>query len=92
VSDGVLDTLILPHVNSDFMQLFLDEVATRRPKDRIAMILDGAGWHRSSTLKKPAVDFIADLRTGTQSCRAFMGRTSSRKNVRQCALRQHRSS
>jgi hypothetical protein len=50
VSDGVLDTLILPHVNSECMQLFLDEVAARRPKDRIVMILDGAGWCQSSTL------------------------------------------
>jgi transposase len=50
VSDGVLDTLILPHVNSECMQLFLDEVAARRPKDRIVMILDGTGLHRSSTL------------------------------------------
>lgn len=27
VARGVLDTLILPHVNTDCMQVFLDEVA-----------------------------------------------------------------
>jgi transposase len=63
VSDGVLDTLILPHVNSDFMQLFLDEVAARRPKDRIVMILDGAGWRQSSTLKIPKNMLLISLPT-----------------------------
>lgn len=50
VADGDLDTLILPHVNGDCMQLFLDEVATRHPQDRIVMVLDGAGWHQSQVL------------------------------------------
>ena len=50
VADGDLDTLILPHVNGDCMQLFLDEVATRHPQDRIVMVLDGAGWHQSQAL------------------------------------------
>ena len=54
VRDGVLDTLILPHVNSGCMQIFLDEVSARYPDDRIVMIMDGAGWHKSSTLKTPA--------------------------------------
>lgn len=53
VSDGALDTLILPHVNSDCMQIFLDEVASRYRRERIVMIVDGAGWHKSSTLKVP---------------------------------------
>jgi transposase len=50
VADGDLDTLLLPHVNGDCMQLFLDEVATRHPQDRIVMVLDGAGWHQSQAL------------------------------------------
>jgi len=53
VADGVLDTLILPYVDSDCMQVFLDEVAARHPGDRIVMILDGAGWHVSGTLVVP---------------------------------------
>lgn len=50
VSDGQLDTLILPYVNGHCMQLFLDEVASRHPNDRIVMVLDGAGWHQSDSL------------------------------------------
>jgi hypothetical protein len=53
VIDGGLDSLILPHVNGDCMQIFLDEVAFRHPKDRIIMILDGAGWHTAGFLTIP---------------------------------------
>lgn len=51
---GALDTLILPHVNTGCMQVFLDEVAARHPQDKIVMVLDGAGWHSSESLKPPA--------------------------------------
>ena len=54
VMDGVLDTLILPHVNGACMQIFLDEVASRHPDDRIILVLDGAGWHKAGTLSIPA--------------------------------------
>lgn len=54
VADGKLDTLILPHVNGDCMELFLDEVASRYPDERIVMVLDGAGWHQSGSLRLPA--------------------------------------
>jgi transposase len=53
VSDGMLDTLILPHVNGACMQLFLDEVAARHPRERIVMVLDNAGWHQSGSLRLP---------------------------------------
>jgi transposase len=53
VLDGVLDTLILPRVNGACMQLFLDEVAARHPHERIVMVLDGAGWHHSESLRLP---------------------------------------
>lgn len=53
VDTGELDTLILPSVNGECMQVFLDEVSTRHPFDRIVMILDGAGWHSSHALKVP---------------------------------------
>ena len=32
------------------MQIFLDEVASRHPSERIVMVLDGAGWHQSESL------------------------------------------
>jgi hypothetical protein len=47
VRDGVFDTLILPNVNSECMQKFLDEISSRHHEDGIVMILDGAGWHKS---------------------------------------------
>lgn len=53
VTDGVLDTLIMPYVNTNCMQIFLDEVASRHPGERIIMILDGAGWHKAKTLRIP---------------------------------------
>ena len=42
VVNGELDSLILPHVNTACMQIFLDEVAARHPQWRIIMVLDGA--------------------------------------------------
>jgi transposase-like protein len=54
VADGSLDTLILPHVNGTCMQIFLDEVASRHPDERIVMVLDGAGWHQSNSLQLPS--------------------------------------
>lgn len=58
---GELDSLILPHVNTDCMQLFLNEVSARHPDEHIVMVIDGAGWHRSDTLKAPANIFLLKL-------------------------------
>lgn len=54
VASGELDSLILPHVNTQCMQLFLNEAARRHPDRRIVMVLDGAGWHRGHALAIPA--------------------------------------
>ena len=43
-----------PHVNSVCMQIFLEEVASRYPGERLLMMLDGAGWHKGSCLDVPA--------------------------------------
>lgn len=51
--DGRFDSLMLPHVNSECMQVFLDEVAQRYPNDNIVMVLDGAGWHKSQSFALP---------------------------------------
>ena len=40
VCTGELDSLILPHVNTACMQLFLDEVSARHPDERIVMVVD----------------------------------------------------
>jgi len=53
VADGKMASLILPQVNTVCMQIFLNEVASRYPGDRIVMITDGAGWHRSELLIIP---------------------------------------
>ena len=54
IDTGELDSLILPSVNTECMQVFLNEVAARHPLDKIVMVLDGAGWHASHSLKPPA--------------------------------------
>ncbi len=43
---GELDRLILPHVNTECMQLFRNEVSARHPDERIVMLIDGAGRHQ----------------------------------------------
>ncbi len=53
VMDGKMDSLILPYVNGDCMQIFLDEISVRYPDDRMIMVLDGAGWHRNKSLVIP---------------------------------------
>jgi transposase len=45
--------LILLHVNTDCMQIFLEEVASRHPDEKIIMVLDGTGRHASQTLQVP---------------------------------------
>jgi transposase len=61
VCTGELDSLILPHVNTGCMQLFLNEVAARHPHDRIVMVIDGAGWHRSQSLTPPQNIYLLSL-------------------------------
>lgn len=49
--DGRLDSLILPQVNGQCMQRFLDEIAARYPHENVVMVMDGAGWHKSQEIK-----------------------------------------
>ena len=51
--DGAFDSLVLPHVNSECMQIFINEIVSRYPNDNIIMILDGAGWHKSNDFNLP---------------------------------------
>jgi hypothetical protein len=44
---------LLPYANGDCTQLFLEEVSSRHPEDRIVMVMDGAGWHKSQSLVLP---------------------------------------
>ena len=61
VRTGELDSLILPHVNTECMQLFLNEVSARHPDEHIVMVIDGAGWHRSDSLKAPTNVYLLKL-------------------------------
>ena len=58
---GHLDSLILPHVNTHCMQLFLNEISSRHPDKRIVMVIDGARWHRSGMLKAPDNIYLLKL-------------------------------
>lgn len=51
--DGRFDSLVMPHVNADCMQIFFDEIGSRYPNDNIVMVLDGAGWHKSKAFRLP---------------------------------------
>ncbi len=53
-ADGAMDSLVIPYVNGDCMQLFYDEIAARYPDERLIMILDGAGWHKSKQIQLPS--------------------------------------
>ena len=52
--DGILDTLVLPTVNTEAMSIFLAEVSRRHAEEFIVMVLDGAGWHKARRLLVPA--------------------------------------
>jgi transposase len=53
ILDGQFESLVLPHCDTDCMQIFLDEISGRHPSDKIAMVLDCAGWHKSKSLDLP---------------------------------------
>ena len=51
--DGVMDSLVLPEVNTDAMSLFLEELARRHPHEAILLVLYGPAWHRAKKLHVP---------------------------------------
>lgn len=53
IGTGQVDSLILPRVDTACMQIFLNEVASRYPKEKLVMVLDNAGWHLGKNLKVP---------------------------------------
>lgn len=61
VCTGELDSLVLPQVNTQCMQLFLDAVSLRHPDEKIVMVIDVAGWHRSDKLKTPDNIYLLKL-------------------------------
>jgi len=51
--DGSSFSLIMPSVNTKAMNVFLAELSKEYSSERIALIMDGAGWHKSNDLKVP---------------------------------------
>lgn len=51
--DGVHDSLILPAMDTECMNVFLDEVSKRHPDEYILMVIDGAPCHTSGELIIP---------------------------------------
>jgi hypothetical protein len=51
-ADGDSFTLLMPSVNTDCMNVFLEELSGAKQEDFI-LIIDGAGWHKSKNLIIP---------------------------------------
>jgi len=45
-------TLFLPEVNTDMMNLYLDELVKEYPGKNLLLFMDQAAWHKSRSLKK----------------------------------------
>jgi hypothetical protein len=43
--DEVMDSLVLPFVNTETMSMFLKLVASHHPDEFVVMVMDQAGWH-----------------------------------------------
>ena len=51
---GASFALVLPHVSTETMQLFLDGFSEAiAPDEYAAMVIDGAGWHVAEDLRVP---------------------------------------
>ena len=46
-------SLLLPWVNTDMMNLYLDRLSKAYPHKEIHLVMDQAGWHKSKALKIP---------------------------------------
>ena len=45
--------LLMPSVDTNSMNLFLEEFAKEIGNKKVIMVMDGAGWHKSKDLKTP---------------------------------------
>ena len=51
--DGASFFLVMPYCNTQCMQVFLNHLRLAYPEDIIALVCDGAAWHKSGKLKVP---------------------------------------
>jgi len=61
IGDGQFDSLVLPACNAACMQVFLDIISSRYQGEKIVMVLDGAGWHKSKSLAIPKNMYLLPL-------------------------------
>ena len=54
VGTGEHFTLEIPQVNTVCFNIFLQEFSKDYPDDKILLVMDGAGWHKSKKLEVPA--------------------------------------
>ena len=53
VENGTEFSLLLPKVNTEMMNIFLDYFRRAIPEHRVLLVMDQAGWHKSKSLKIP---------------------------------------
>ena len=46
-------TLEIPYVNTNYMNVFLEEFSKQYAGEDIILVMDGAGWHKSKNLQVP---------------------------------------
>jgi len=60
-SSGEMFSLTLPKVNTELMNLFLQEMSECYKSEEIVIVMDGAGWHKSKKLIVPTNIIIVHL-------------------------------
>lgn len=53
INSGQADSLLMPYVDTSCFNAFLEEVSQNYKTSKCLLILDGASWHRSASLKVP---------------------------------------
>lgn len=51
--DGFNFNLIMPNVDTACMNIYLSELSAELSHEKVILVLDGAGWHRSDALEVP---------------------------------------
>ena len=87
---GTGAALVLPACNSEAMQLYLDEIATKvTPGAHVIVLLDQAGWYGTKTLKIPS-NICCHCRRAHQNSTAWkISGSSCVKHADRPALENH---
>jgi hypothetical protein len=74
--DGKFDSLVLPLVNTECIQLFITEIGKRYPAENIVMVVDGAGRHKCNAFGAGvgiwAYIFVTALAQESRGCKPEM--------------------